>query len=88
MAANFTESTSTHAARTVSSLERYALGLERQTGNHREATAHSRGSDVKDVQMVVELLMIIYIFTTHAQHSVGEQCKKEECTMGSVGVYV
>ena len=77
MAANFTESTSTHAARAVSSLERYALGFERQTGNHQEATAHSRGSDVKNVQMVVELLMIIYIFTIHVQHSVGEQCKKE-----------
>ena len=57
MGANFTESASTHAARAVSSLERLALGFERQTGIHPEATAHSRKSDAKDVHIVVEVVL-------------------------------
>eukprot|EP00731_Ephydatia_muelleri_P014114 Em0007g1424a len=48
---------STRAARAVSSLERLALGFERQTGIHPEATAHSRRSDVKDVQIVAEVVL-------------------------------
>eukprot|EP00731_Ephydatia_muelleri_P008979 Em0004g1317a len=57
MGANFTEFASTRAARAVSSLERLALGFERQTGIHPEATAHSRRSDVKDVQIVAEVVL-------------------------------
>ena len=57
MGANFTEFASTCAARAVSSLERLALGFERQTGIHPEATAHSRRSDVKDVQIVAEVVL-------------------------------
>ena len=56
MGTNFTEFASTCAARAVSSLERLALGFERQTGIHPEATAHSRRSDAKDVQIVVEVV--------------------------------
>ena len=41
----------------VSSLERLALGFERQTGIHPEATDHSRKSDAKDVQIVVEVVL-------------------------------
>ncbi|KAL5517605.1 hypothetical protein EMCRGX_G003187 [Ephydatia muelleri] len=55
--ANFTESASTRAARAVSSLERLALGFERQTGIHPKTTAQSRKSDVKDVQIVVEVVL-------------------------------
>eukprot|EP00731_Ephydatia_muelleri_P013473 Em0007g783a len=57
MGANFTEFASTRAARAVSSLERLALGFERQTGIHPEATAHSRRTDAKDVQIVVEVVL-------------------------------
>ena len=57
MGANFTEFASTRAARAVSSLERLALGFERHTGIHPEATAHSRRSDVKDVQIVAEVVL-------------------------------
>ena len=41
----------------MSSLERLALGFERQTGIHPEATDHSRKSDAKDVQIVVEVVL-------------------------------
>ncbi|KAL5471207.1 hypothetical protein EMCRGX_G029297 [Ephydatia muelleri] len=37
--------------------ERLALGFERQTGIHPEATAHSRKSDAKDMQIVVEVVL-------------------------------
>ena len=57
MGANFTEFASTPAARAVSSLERLALGFERQTGIHPEATAHSRRSGVKDVRIVAEVVL-------------------------------
>ena len=57
MGGNFTEFASTRAARAVSSLERLALGFEKQTGIHREATAHSRRSDAKDVQIVAEVVL-------------------------------
>ena len=57
MGANFTEFPSTRAARAVSSLEKLALGFERQTGIHPEATAHRRRSDVKDVQIVAEVVL-------------------------------
>ena len=50
-------SASTRAARAVSSLERLALGFERQTGIHPEATDRSRKSDAKDVQIVVEIVL-------------------------------
>ena len=36
---------------------RLALGFERQTGIHPEATDHSRKSDAKDVQIVVEVVL-------------------------------
>ena len=57
MGANFTEFASTRAARAVSSLERLALGFERHTGIHPKATVHSRRSDVKDVQIVAEVVL-------------------------------
>ena len=57
MGAKFTEFASTRAARAVPSLERLALGFERQTGIHPEATAHSRRSDAKDVQIVVQVVL-------------------------------
>ena len=57
MEANFTESASIRAARAESSLERLALGFERQTGIHPEAIAHSRKSDAKDVQIVVQVVL-------------------------------
>ena len=41
----------------MSSFERHALGFERQTGIHPEATDHSRKSDAKDVQIVVEVVL-------------------------------
>ena len=50
-------SASTRAARAVSSFERLALGFVRQTGIHPEATDHSRKSDAKDVQIVVEVVL-------------------------------
>ncbi|KAL5503021.1 hypothetical protein EMCRGX_G009900 [Ephydatia muelleri] len=52
-----TWSASTRAARAVSSFERLALGFVRQTGIHPEETDHSRKSDAKDVQIVVEVVL-------------------------------
>ena len=57
MGANFTEVASTRAARAVSSLERLALALDKHTGIHPEATAHSTREAEKDVKMVVDVVL-------------------------------
>ena len=54
MGANFTETASTRTARSVSTLERLALQYEKQTAIHPQASAHSRRSDEKDVQTIVQ----------------------------------
>ena len=41
---------------------RLALGFERQTGIHPEATDHSRKSDAKDAQIVVVVVLKARIF--------------------------
>ena len=56
MGANFTEEASTRAARSVSSLERIAKIFDNETDIHKEASAHSRKSDEKDVKSVVKIL--------------------------------
>ena len=57
MGANFTEVSSTRAARSVSSLEKMAKTFDNQTTIHPEATAHSRKSDHNDVIIVVDIVM-------------------------------
>ena len=57
MGANFTEISSTRAARSVSSLEKMAKIFDNQTTIHPEATAHSRKSDHNDVIIVVDIIM-------------------------------
>lgn len=63
MGANFTESASTRIARSVSSLENVTNRFAQQTGIHRESSAHTHKSDVKDVKIVASVLTQTSILT-------------------------
>ena len=57
MCSNFTQEASTKAARAVSSLAKMAKRFDDQTTIHPQATAHTRKSDDKDLNLVVKVVI-------------------------------
>ena len=56
MGANFTQQASTKVAQAISSLETMVNRFNNQTSIHALSTAHTRKSDEKDLNMVVDML--------------------------------
>ncbi len=56
MGANFTETASTRAARSVTTISHLVESFDSQLGIHPESSAHSRKSDEKDIKSIVTAL--------------------------------
>ncbi len=72
MGANFTETASTRAARSVTTICHLVESFDSQLGIHPESSAHSRKSDEKDIKSIVTALQnqkILEVQTTPRCHS-------------------
>lgn len=71
MGSNFTQSASTRAARSVSTLTSLAEKFDRETGIHPESRAHTRRSERDDVKSIVHVVQQNKIMTaiSHREHT-------------------